>query len=215
MKKTLTLLFAAAGFAAATEYEYTDWNGSFTMDRSGAPFFTLEDSDAPFSITLINLDSVPNYSNQNKFEPNKDIGKGGSYTFSMAVKNTSDEAIELSSITLGVYLFRFTSAPKEIILTGTRGYRGTETITIDSTTGTTDLLIDFDHSPIMIDAKETWRFNFEIKSSATSSVYLGLSSGTFTTRTEVVSGDDNIPEPTTATLSLLALAGLAARRRRR
>lgn len=36
MKKTITLLLAAAGVATASEYEYTDWSGSFIMDRSGA-----------------------------------------------------------------------------------------------------------------------------------------------------------------------------------
>jgi MYXO-CTERM domain-containing protein len=44
----------------------------------------------------------------------------------------------------------------------------------------------------------------------------GISGGTFTG--EVIAPNPNapvVPEPTTATLSLLALAGLAARRRRK
>ena len=36
MKKTITLLLAAAGVATASEYEYADWSGSVIMDRSGA-----------------------------------------------------------------------------------------------------------------------------------------------------------------------------------
>lgn len=209
MKKTITLLLAAAGVATATEYEYTDWSGSFIMDRFGAQSFQFDDTNTPFTISLNNLESIPNKSIHNKFEPNVDVSNG-SYSIYMTVANKTDEDIELSSITLSVYLFNNSTAPAEITITGTRStYRGTETVTLNDTTSITNVVLDFGQSPIRINANNNKQFNLKISSSATTPTYVGLSTGTLTTRTEI------IPEPTTATLSLLALAGLAARRRRR
>lgn len=64
-------------------------------------------------------------------------------------------------------------------------------------------------TPLCINAGESAKLSLSVSNAKGFNTYIGLTGGSVTYSTVVV------PEPTTATLSLLALAGLAARRRRK
>ncbi len=230
MKKTIIALLALAGVAAA------DYTGSFSWGAGEGAAFTFSDAE---SIALIleggssvtagykTADSYPN-----TFTPDVNVGGAGDntdgtpWTLDFAIVNYSGSALTINAITFDAFAFNGQGAAqsgdfktRDIVfaLTGAAEVSVVHSFTnIDADPDVknwdTNPTLTFD-APIVIGSEEGSSAHFTLKVSelntASNGCFIGLTGATLVTPTAAV------PEPTTATLSLLALAGLAARRRRR
>lgn len=222
MKKTLIALMALAGIATANEY-----SGTFSWAANTNPVFTLSDEVVEEALTLTNITCNKTYKatnvNKGTLTPNQNVGSaaGNSWTLTFNVNNTTSRDIVLTSLTLDAFLFNGggdsqsadTNLPRPVSYTLTSG-----TDTVASTTVAyancqneweDDAVFSFGEG-VTLAANSTATYTLTVSNAQTATAYgtfVGLKGATFTTAA--------IPEPTTATLSLLALAGLAARRRRK
>ena len=157
------------------------------------------------------------------FTPNSNVGSGTPWTATFSFKNVNNVLSSLDSIDLGVVLFNSGGTYQTeganwsgnitftALITGSDSTQlGTFTYTLTPGKGKDDDTFDITLTGTSIDLTDVSSFNMELKLTETldSGTYAGLKTMGFT-------GTQSIPEPTTATLSLLALAGLAARRRRK
>ncbi|MBR5329923.1 MAG: PEP-CTERM sorting domain-containing protein [Akkermansia sp.] len=218
MKKTIITLLALASVVMAAE----DSMGTFTWsaDEGAVPVFNTEGS-----ITLTDISCTVGYKSTNfntgTFTPGVNM-KDGSWTATFTLTNTSSEAFVLESITFDAFIFN-SAGSKHGADTVTRevkytlsGALGGDTI-VDYTMlsgandAQRDVAIERDavitfNTPVVLESNVGYEFTLKVENGGTNSgSFVGLNGVTF----------GAIPEPTTATLSLLALAGLAARRRRK
>ena len=221
MKKTIITLLALAGVAAAEETITTDYTGQFKWTSSTTPTLTFsEEVDCPLTFVLSTTASHKTTSYlPDTFTPDVNVGNGGTWTLSFTATNDSSEAVTLSGIDLGVFSFNNggTSQPastsREITLTLSGDLTGVKNYTTEGSNSaagslaTVALTLD---NAVEIGAGESITFDLTVARVTQLGTFIGLNSATLKTTTTV-----QIPEPATATLSLLALAGLAVRRRRK
>lgn len=217
MKKTIVALMALAGVAMADDYTGTFDGKSFvtsgaltlseitcTPDSYKTPSFLGK--DVPAGTTYIAPDINMN---------------AGSWTLSAKITNDSEEAITLSSVTFDAFMFTGAGEQHEddgkvrqvsFTLGGSLAGTVTKEFTgkidgVNYRDTDADAIITLT-APVTIEAGKDITFTLTVaKGAENGGSYVGLKGATFSTPA--------VPEPTTATLSLLALAGLAARRRRR
>ena len=236
---------AAADNSAATVNPADVYTSVIDIDITAAPADSTYTSDfglellAGTSVTksttnaLTPVDgqtSVGTY-NDGDLRPEVNVGNGGSWTLTFSLKNSSSEAITLKGIQLDMFTFNSKgwSQPSDTKRYFDFTLKANNAITLfdsidsdktksdyviagsgsnNSSTAKSDTTfkIAFSDSYVM-NAGESVTFSLKVsdgKNTGDEGSYIGLSSMSML-----------VPEPGTATLSLLALAGLAARRRRR
>ena len=228
---------ALAGVATATEADTTPITLSATFTRAEEAVYP---EGASYAITINNL-SVDSFGSTGDYQtdylrPALNVKDGGTWTLTFTLENKSDNAITLSSVTFDSFIFNSSgnqhgtdTVTRQAQFTLLQTVSPTSSVSLgstdvtfckpESTTGAGDGIWDTDananitlSSPLEIAARESVQFQLTVgKGNLTNpGSYVGLKGATFTGTTTTT-----IPEPTTATLSLLALAGLAARRRRK
>ena len=238
MKKTIITLIALASVAAATESNVTPITldvtfGNCAQTTASAATLTIEEGVMTGSVqSLVQTDTTTAVSLQTSgaagtnaavFTPNTNVGNGAPWTATFNFDNVNKALTSLDSINLGVVLFDSSGNYQQGGATWTGGITFTATIT-DSTTasplgtfaytleprngqGSTPYAITLAGNSIDLTNVSSFDMELELTNGLSGGTFAGLSSMGFT-------GTPVVPEPTTATLSLLALAGLAARRRR-
>lgn len=222
MKKTLITLMALAGVAAADTLTFdinrTGNDVTFEFDEAAAQeILTITYTDWTYSGAGNNnvgsWQSPSNAAYQNSFSPDAQLrgNTTDSWTMNFTVTNNTEEEISLTQFTFDTYGINGGGSDKNATIPVTLTLAGiTTNISLDfggrTTTGTLDFTGD---NAITIGANQTATLALTMAATNGFNTYSGITAGSVTYTTPV------IPEPTTATLSLLALAGLAARRRRK
>ena len=203
-----------------------DWSYTFTEASAANPIPTssINIPDAPLTLTL--SDFFSSYLGSGSLyagtlRPNVNVGNGGTWTIKFTVTNRSDEAVTIDAITLDAYALKSSGVAQS-----TDNYKRDINFTV-----TGDIEAAVVHSfgnpdpgnevygwdtnpvitlatPVEIGAGKDLSFTLKVSENVSEGCYIGLSGATISTIPAV-------PEPATATLSLLALAGLCARRRRK
>ena len=244
MKKTLIALLALTGVAVASEEATETYAVTFagcatsttdalidnvTLEVEGemtAKLTSLVNSDST-SIGLVTTGTAG--ADATVFTPNSNVGNGAPWTATFKFDNVNNALASLDSITLDAVIFQgsgnyhpsgttwtgnivFTST----ITTGTASDAvtlGSYTSTLTPQRGQDDGVFEVTLAPTTegspIDLTGVSSFNMTLALTET------LSGGAFVGLKGMELTGQLVPEPTTATLSLLALAGLAARRRRK
>ena len=225
MKKALITLLALAGVAAADEVKPITLTATFNDEKTAT--FNLDDFKVE-ALTLVNtanntvLDSMVATANDimpDRLRPNINVDSGNSWTLDFTVSNSGANDLTVNSITLSAFAFNSGGDVqvnnRNFLFTVSAGDTAIATDTnlhiAGSSANGQSLTITLTDS-LTIAAKDSMTFSIMVEQGAVGNngrgSYLGLNTVTF-------NGTMPVPEPTTATLSLLALAGLAARRRRR
>ena len=231
MKKTLIGLMALAGVAFASQpatwsTTFVSEEGSYTQTYTD---YTATDwtKGAPFTLDFTGLtttkpagayDGVEEYE-ASAIRPGTNVGSGGTWALSFTLTNMGDVAQEISDIDLNIFLYSNTggnqggTVKRTITFTMLSGDTTLSTITTLLSGSDTGSLQGLDmpefSDSITIGAGKSADFTLFVQRgpSEATGTFVGLKGATITANL--------VPEPTTATLSLLALAGLAARRRRK
>lgn len=237
MKKTIITLLALAGVASA------DYTGSFSWGAQQGAAFTFEGTDAIALILEGGSSITAGYKTASSypgtFTPNVNVGgatpntDGTPWTLDFAIVNYSGRELTINAITFDAFAFNGQGGPqtadtltRDIVfsLTGattastTHSFANVDTDPtkegIEQYNWDTNPTLTFD-APVVIGAEDGSSARFTLKVSelntASNGCFIGLTGATLVTPAPTPA----VPEPTTATLSLLALAGLAARRRRK
>ena len=231
MKKTLIALIALAGVAAATETSTTPITLTATFTSSIAATYP---ADASYAVAIQSL-SVANKTGGSYMteylRPDLNMNTGRNWTLSFTLTNNGNEVITLNSVIFDSFIFngsgeqhndddvsrqaRFTLTDSSSTVLGTNDV--TFTSSSDYNTDA-DSTITF-ASSLKVAAGESIQLNLTVGRDSLSNLgaFVGLKGATFSGEVTVpeVPNTPAVPEPATATLSLLALAGLAARRRRK
>ena len=219
---------ALAGVAMATETEGTP----LTLTTTFNPNKKITPSLLEFTVTDVVLTNtatgavVNNHGSGTYMDGylrpslNVDADPGASWTMTFTIANNGSADFTIDSITLNAFAFNGggASQPNQrnflfTVMADETTLATQSNLTIAAgQTATTPLTLTLD-TPIVIAAKDDLEFSIVVERGEAGTngrgSFVGLSSVAFNGSTPL------IPEPTTATLSLLALAGLAARRRRR
>lgn len=238
MKRTIIALMALTGIATATDVDTTPITLSADFTSSIA---AVCPDNASYAVTINSLktgeNALGNKTEGNYFtddlRPNLNMNTGNAWTLKFTLENNSNSAITLNSVVFDAFIFNGSGnqhgADQE-----TRQAQFTLTDASSNVLGTTDVTFckpnsapegsesnaiwntDMDagitlSSAVELAAGESIQFNLTVgRGNLTNpGAFVGLKGVTFNGSTPLV------PEPTTATLSLLALAGLATRRRRK
>lgn len=221
MKKSIIALIALAGMATATD----KYSGDFAWGSDNTPLTFTFETGSPFTIESLTCDKTYKSTNVHSetLTPDINIGNtaGASWTLSFTLTNTSTEAIHIKGLELEVFLFNGGGNAQSADnfarpITLTLATEGTTLVTQEVATagGATA----WESKPVLslVNGQGDW-YVMEAGDSidltlTVTNAQTGDFKGTFVgmTGASVV-----VPEPTTATLSLLALAGLAVRRRRK
>jgi MYXO-CTERM domain-containing protein len=243
MKRTIIALMALAGVAAAEDWTATFTSKNQTINQTGTDYSAIFSAGTPLTLDITGLtlqntgkdqgngtygkdtNGVGNAS-PSSIRPNVNIGNGGSYTLSFILTNTSQADINLTSLSVNTFTYGSAgnfhqNVDRPITLTLLGGLTGSSNKTMSSpnipnTDNTTPILLTL-NEPVLIKGEKELSFNLTITENNSGGTFVGLKGATFSGEivTPVIPDTPAVPEPTTATLSLLALAGLAARRRRR
>ena len=226
MKKTLFLVGALFAGSAAFAAEDTTVDFSFKTSND-VKSIQLDASDTVLSILnasidvsgtrTLSADSIdttyyaPDTNVQN-YTPSGRVG--GPWTLTFNLTNTSNQAIILTGIDLSVFSFNASNLAQ----TGSRTIDFTVSVGESAFSGGAATSVANNFGKTSVDT--TGSFTLDAGSSVSISIkadknavqneggcYVGLTGGSISYQVT--------PEPTTATLSLLALAGLCARRRRK
>ena len=231
MKKTIIALMGLASIAGAEQYTgYFTWsatNGySFAFDSNGLTMTGITSTVEQKDINSITLGVDPNtfvVDDTSAYTPNVNIGtNAGTWELSFTLSNTSESSISIETMNLDVFLFN-NGGNKQVDDSKDRAVTFTLSVieSEDSTQIGTVTMPGYkagQYYNVALDIAENYTLDsresvvLALKAAdgnneITNGTFVGLSAVGFTTAP--------IPEPTTATLSLLALAGLAARRRRK
>lgn len=219
MKKTLIALMALAGLAAAETYTASTPAKSSAGAQGRYYGFTLAFDAATYlttsvpSNTELNLDSITLLTRSNdstaeamkvavyKYEGDRTTGAflGTSVTTLENVANNTTYTLTFENITVNSsdrYQFLFVQADTTEDLTTFEGYQAAAMAWGTSVTNSFSTNIPGGWGTYKNNAINSWE-------------------GQYIPVTTVTLSTPAVPEPTTATLSLLALAGLSARRRRK
>lgn len=228
MKKTLITLLSLAGVAMAGVDG--NWAGNFSWGSGETPLtFTFTDGNSPLTIDSVSavMTAVPSDADPTPeavtavyktttyqagtFTPDVNVGDGGTWTLTLNFTNNSTERMDITAITLGVFSFtgggvsQGNDTERPIIITMSGAMTGiTNHTTKGAGTGSLEQVGLVMDDTLTLEAGASIALNFNVKENNTLGTFVGLTGATFSI----------IPEPATATLSLLALCGLAARRRR-
>ena len=229
MKKTIITLLALAGVAAADEVMPITLTATFNDEKTAT--FNLDDFKVT-ALTLVNtaddtvLNSMAATENDimpDRLRPNINVDSGNSWTLDFTVSNSGANDLTVNSITLSAFAFNGSgdvqANNRNFLFTVSAGDTEIATdenlyIAGNSSNGQSLTITLTDSLTIAAEDSMTFSIMVEQGANATNAegvgrgAYLGLNTVTF-------NGTMPVPEPTTATLSLLALAGLAARRRRK
>ncbi len=155
--------------------------------------------------------------------PNVNVGNGGSYILNFTLTNGSDETVNINAITLNTFAYNSgggkqsdTTNSRAITFTLSSGTTQIATADVTFTQAKTenaeawenwdnDTSFQLGSEHLTLGAKQHVTLSIQVEKAQSAGTFVGISGATFSV----------IPEPTTATLSLLALCGLAARRRRK
>lgn len=153
---------------------------------------------------------------QNSFSPDAQLRDGvgtqelpDSWTMNFTVTNNTDAVITLTQFTFDTYSYFGGGKDRDsaVQVTLTLGQVTTERFDLGYKGDTAEAVLNLTGADaITIGAKQTVSLALIMNGSDPNNTYTGIKSGSVTYSV--------VPEPTTASLSLLALAGLAARRRR-
>ncbi len=233
MKKTITLalLLGAAVCAQAAELTLTPSDGEFASTAgTGGNAFTGNGASTnyvnTFTPVLTNLGNGGSWTWTATFDLAEaatiDSLKAGVLTFSTG--GSSQGAPRSGSYTFSILDAQgtslATSGATDVTFSGTGGYgSGSLSATVDyaanSISEGSGAVLTFSPADLTLEAG-TYTLTLEVSDgNREGSGYLAGLHSAQVAYTPATSAGDNIPEPTTATLSLLALAGLAARRRRK
>ena len=229
MKKTIITLLALAGVAAA---DVTLWNTGFSVTTTAgdnAGQWTLSDEDMALLTSsgwgLTAADGSPLKStttNSAELRPNTNVGSAQGWSLDFTLTNASSQVITLTSLTFDTLIFagsgvyQGNNTNRDFVFTLTCGdvtlNTGNLTIKGNGTANPTNGVVTFTlDTAVELAANESIALGFDVaKGDSNAGCFLGLKSISATGTTI----SESVPEPTTATLSLLALAALAARRRR-
>ena len=222
MKKTIIALLALAGVASA------DYTGDFSWTDGSLPTFTFDDTpDLMLIVDSVKVDGAvsttpkANSVYANTLTPSTNVGNGGTWSISFAIVNTSTEALTLNGITFDAFAYNGGGAAQNEDTYArdiTFALSGDAETSVVHSFGNSDTVENWDtnptltfDTPVEIAAESQVRFDLTVSKSNSVGCFIGLSGATLVTPAPTPA----VPEPTTATLSLLALAGLAARRRRK
>lgn len=234
MKKTIIALIALSGMAVGEEFTAT-FTSSEPSKSQTYKNYTADFGEANLTLSITNWGLKNTGKNQangtytagsatTSIRPNVNVGNGGSYTLNFTLTNTGETEIRLSSVSFDAFLYNAggtyqLNAARTIKLTLGGELTGSTVYTIPAVTDKDSNNIPLDNTktieiaeyetPITINANESIDFTLMVSkgSNENAGTFVGLKSATF----EI----ESVPEPATATLSLLALAGLAMRRRRK
>ena len=232
MKKTLITLLALAGVAAAQPLTISNANNT----ASATGDWLTEVSAAAINVTGSNTFTSTDYTNS-FFTVATNVGNGGTYDYVLTFTFAKD--VDLSGFSIDFLLHSGAGAAQPV--NRTLAYdltltNATETLvsytdqSITTTTGRTSG--DATYKGVAYNADGSINEETKLGTAAYTlpeSVFLAAGTEYKLTIANIAKNDsgqgtfvgigniamDVIPEPTTATLSLLALAGLAARRRRK
>lgn len=243
MKKTIIALLTLSAAAYAAEYSGDfSWGSNkpltFIFENEGVPMEIAATSSHAFKAFTANDTNDNNnrtwltqtYPDKgiytalsSTYVPARNVGNEGPWELTLKVSNNGSENLKIDSLTLSAFTFNgqgdFNNGVQDIKFSVIQN-----TISVGSTTASfvsggsnygenptlNDYAIDLD-SPITIMQGKTATFIIKAEEAVDrAGTFVGLQGLSFKTSTAAA-----VPEPTTATLSLLALAGLAARRRRK
>ena len=240
MKKTIIALVALTGVAMGTTTEFTiskadgaTWGDAttpgtgitFTENDAALTLSYLYTSGSGGSATVIGSWETPS-SYVGTYSPKVQLtsaNRTDSWTLTFSLTNNTEEAITLTDMSFYTYVVNGGGSDKNIDFTASAYLSGvtnavTASFTNSSVAGsgekgaTHTVAFTFD-TPVNLSAGASHELSFTL-TNTTQNTFAGLTGGNVTYA--VVPGPSpNIPEPATATLSLLALAGLAGRRRRK
>lgn len=232
MKKTLIVLFALSGSlladtvtgsfvysATATENKYT-----VTFDKPLLTMSDIKSDKVQKDISSITLGTDPDtftVDEETAYTPDVNIGtQAGTWTLSFTLTNQTQEEMVLDSMIFDIFLFNSGGSKQQ-----PDDVERPVTFTLAQVVDTVSTMIGSVTTPKYV-ASQNYGVILDITNNLTlaggQTVKFALTAadgdtntgnGTFVGLSSV--GFKTIPEPTTATLSLLALAGLAARRRRK
>lgn len=217
--KKIALLMAFVGMASADILTF-----DVTRNDNDVQFQFGEGVDSALALTYVNWEyagegncaegawQFPNNSNyQNTFSPSAQLraGTDDCWTLNFIVTNNGTEALNLSQFTFDVYGIDGGGGDKagnptvEMTLDGVSS--GSVVLGIGGNTATATL----DLTGLTLSANQTMSLALTMGNDQSFNTYSGIKSGSVTYSVVAV------PEPATATLSLLALSCLTVRRRRR
>ena len=222
MKKTIIALLALAGMASA------DYTGDFSWTDGSLPTFTFDDTtDLMLMVDEVTVDGAvstapkTNSVYSGTLTPSTNVGNGGTWSISFAIVNNSTETLTLNGITFDAFAYNGGGTAQDAdTLTRdiTFSLTGAADASVVHSFGNVGDVMNWDtnptltfDAPVEIAAASQVRFDLSVVKSESVGCFIGLSGATLNTPAAASA----VPEPTTATLSLLALVGLAARRRRK
>ena len=241
MKKTLIALMALAGVAAAEDWTATFTSSNTSKDQTYTHYSTAFTEGCPLTmdITQMVITGTGNQvngtyaanagNNTTSIRPNANVGNGGTYTITFKLTNTSDDVIVLDQITFESFAYNSGGSLQEhndnvnrnVIFTLNGGIDGKSAVVytangLTNKAENSDAVITF--APIELTQNAHIEFSLNVtEGNGCEGTFVGLKGATFSGEivAPVIPDTPAVPEPATATLSLLALAGLAVRRRRK
>jgi len=230
MKKTLITLMALAGVAVAEDWTATFSSSDQTYHQDHNDYSAEFEVNAPLTLQFDNLTfgSTGTYNgsytagavNPSAIRPNANIckeGAAGTYTLTFTLTNESENTLTIDAITLNVFGYNSSGnahsegTPEAYFDLTYELPNSSESITMQQnanvfSTGTVTYAMQEGKSIDLV-AGDSITMALNVTRKSGGGGFVGLSGATITGQL--------VPEPTTATLSLLALAGLATRRRRK
>ncbi len=225
MKKTIITLLALAGVASANYSGTFAWEANTTPEFTfiNAPGITLTVTGMKIDDTSVDFDTASPKANNlvsKALTPNTNVGNGGTWSIDFTISNASAQALTMKAITFDAFAYN-NGGDAQNADTYTRAISFALTGAVDASVVHSFTNVDTDgdgyandyywnsnptitfSAPLEIAAGDAADFTLTVSKSDSKGCFIGLAGATL------------VPEPTTATLSLLALAGLAARRRRK
>lgn len=233
MKKTLITLLAMAGVAMAGVDG--DWTATFTTsdqskDQTWEDYSAAFETGAPLTLDFTGLiitgntkngvytADAPGSMNPSAIRPNANVcaSDAASYVLTCSLKNTSDERMDITAITFASFGYNSSgnahgnnNNPTASYVLSYKAGADSEYVTLGSQSAevfsTAEVAYDLAENFLTLEANSSVEFSLSVSKVNGNGSFVGLTGATFSI----------IPEPATATLSLLALAGLAVRRRRK
>ena len=239
MKKTLIALMTLAGVATAENWTATFTTSNTSKNQTYTDYSAAFAEGSPLTLSITNIvitgngTTASNYdtsegNHPSSIRPDTNVGNGGTWTLSFSLTNTSTEAITLQQIAFDVFTFNSSGAvqgnntARNLTLTLTGDATGSVSFTHGASNISGDVAsrtITLNSGAVTISAGDSLSLSLTASPQEDSrgGTFLGLTGATFSGEivTPVIPDTPAVPEPATATLSLLALAGLAVRRRRK
>ncbi len=233
MKKTIIALMALAGAAVAEDWTATFTSTNSTKTQTWENYSAAFDLNSPLTLNFTSMvlnNGGNSQANRNDntgnayssaIRPNANIGNGATWALTFTVTNTSDSDIIIDSILLDAFAFNASGDDQSqsshtnkinFTLSGAttasvEGHNFTQNNWNENPTLTFTAPVVLTANDKLSGGSDEAIFTLTISENESAGTFVGLSGATFSGQV--------VPEPTTATLSLLALAGLAARRRRK